>query len=55
MTLASGSAGIGAGSNTVLTGNGIAALPNLPAFSGVTTDLNAASTSPGSVNVGAVQ
>jgi hypothetical protein len=55
MTLASGSAGIGAGSNTVLTGNGIAALPNLPAFSGVTTDLNAAPTSPGSVNVGAVQ
>jgi hypothetical protein len=55
MTLASGSAGIGAGSNTVLTGNGIAALPNLPAFSGLTNDLNALPVQSGSINVGAVQ
>ena len=54
MTLASGSAGIGAGSNTVLLGNGIAALPNLPAFTGLTTDLNAKPVSSASINVGAV-
>jgi hypothetical protein len=55
MTLASGSAGIGAGSNTVLVGNAIPALPNLPAFTGLNTDLNAAPVSSASINVGAVQ
>jgi hypothetical protein len=55
MTLTSGSAGSGAGSNTVLVGNSIPALPNLPAFTGLSTDLNAAPVSSASINVGAVQ
>jgi hypothetical protein len=55
MTLTSGSAGIAAGSNTVLIGNGIGALPFLPAFTGVATDLNALPLQPSSIDIGAVQ
>jgi hypothetical protein len=55
MTLASGSAGIGAGSNTVMSGNGIGAMTYLPPFAGVTRDLNAAPVQSSSINAGAVQ
>ncbi len=55
MTLATGSAGIGTGSIVVLTGNGIAAMTFMPAFAGVTTDLNAAPMPLTSIDVGAVQ
>jgi hypothetical protein len=54
MTLASGSAGIGAGSNTVLSGNGIGAMTLFPAFTGLTNDLNGLPV-PSSINLGAVQ
>ena len=54
MKLSSGSAGVAAGSTSVLTGNGIGAMVNFPAFLGLTNDLNAAPVS-GSVNIGATQ
>ncbi len=55
MNLSPGSPGIGAGSGSVLTGNGIAAMTNFPAFVGVTDDLNGVLISSGSINVGATQ
>jgi hypothetical protein len=54
MRLNTGSAGIGAGSSGVLSGNGIGAMTFFPAFTGVLIDLNGkAVASP--VNVGATQ
>jgi hypothetical protein len=54
MHLSAGSAGVGAGSSTVLSGNSIAAMPFFPAFTGVLIDLEGkALASP--VNVGANQ
>jgi hypothetical protein len=55
MRLTGGSAGIDGGSSAVLSGNGVAAMPNFPAFSGVADDLNGSPSSPTSINVGAVQ
>lgn len=55
MRLASGSAGIAAGSTAITTGNGIGAMTFLPAFTGVTNDLNLAPIHSGSPNVGATQ
>jgi hypothetical protein len=55
MTLTSGSVGIGAGSNTVSSGNGLAAMTFFPAFTGVTNDLNGLPLQSSSVDVGAVQ
>jgi hypothetical protein len=55
MTLATGSSGIGTGSLVVLTGNGVGAFTFMPAFGGVTTDLNSAPVSLTSIDVGAVQ
>ena len=54
MRLNSGSAGIGAGATSVLSGNGIATMVNFPLFPGVLTDLTGKPVS-ASVNVGALQ
>lgn len=54
MNLAGGSAGIGAGSTSTLTGNGAPAQTFLPAFGGVLNDLNIVTT-PSPPNVGATQ
>jgi len=54
MHLSSGSAGVGAGASTVLTGNGIGSMAFFPAFTGVSTDLSAAALS-SSISVGAEQ
>jgi len=55
MTLASGSAGIGAGSSSVLSGNGIGTMMYLPPFTGLTDDLNSLSVRSAPLDTGAVQ
>jgi hypothetical protein len=48
-------AGVGAGSASVATGNGIAAMTFLPAFTGVNSDLTGKAIGSGAISVGAVQ
>jgi len=54
MRLAAGSVGIGAGSSSVLAGNGIGAMLFFPAFTGVIDDLKGRTVS-SAINVGALQ